>query len=394
MGIVAGGIGVVGYEKAVGGHFRLPDSYVAIAEKAADGKEHSLKDAEPMKAKRDWKREALNNLSTSLEAFGPGYHGKFLCPTCLSIIDLANFSAITRAHILPHAGGGSMTTWLCSDCNSRFGTSQDKWLAEYMRFIEGRSFFSDGVTKGSITIEDISLNGVVRQTAQGLDIMIHTGRNSPAHLSALRDEFNQPKVKRAASIKVPLLSKSSDIDAGFVTAAYLYGFRIFGYSWVLQQHFGKVRKVIMERSGIREAPLHVSRIDNNTDPRPLWFGFSLIGGEYIPCFKLLNSMVFFAPYYSPDPLDLVRRPKGKIQIDVKRMNNIPGQNYTAPFCMVIDDKPIIYPDDGHVGSQIAFVVYFDSKDFRAVVLDRLVGDGHADTHRVDKKIHVKLRSSK
>ena len=76
------------------------------------------------------------------------------------------------------------------------------------------------------------------------------------------------------------------------------------------------------------------------------------------------------------------------------MNNIPGQNYTAPFCMVIDDKPIIYPDDGHVGSQIAFVVYFDSKDFRAVVLDRLVGDGYADTHRVDKKIHVKLRSSK
>ena len=96
--------------------------------------------------KKEKKDKILRAISNNLELFNKDYKNKFICPVCLSIIDLKEINKITEAHILPKVTGNNLITWLCSECNSKFGRFQDRWLGEYINIKKNKTLFSDKTT--------------------------------------------------------------------------------------------------------------------------------------------------------------------------------------------------------------------------------------------------------
>ena len=129
--------------------------------------------------KREAKHTILSSISEKLEAFNTELKGKFLCPTCLNVLDINDMSNIAKAHIIPKAAGGGIVTWLCSSCNSAFGYKQDKWFGEYLNLVRKHSFFDESITKAKFTVDDIPFNGAIRKKDGGIDIFIYSNRNPP-----------------------------------------------------------------------------------------------------------------------------------------------------------------------------------------------------------------------
>ncbi len=336
------------------------------------------------------KSEKLKYMSSTLEAFDAKYKDMFLCPTCMETTHLQNSKHITRAHILPRAARGNLTTWLCSKCNSKFGQGGDRWLGEYLHYLQTHSLLDTGVSKGKIEIEGMPLHGSVQRTTEGIDILISLNRNSPERINRMNEEFSRLKTRRTVSIGIPLLSKERELNLGFVTAAYLYGFSLFGYSWVLQHHFAALRKYILMKENITALPVHISKVQNDPDPSPIWFGIAEIDHDYIPCVRIMKTIVCFPPFYAPNKLELVRKPQGTFQVQMHKVNGIPPYNYTGPYTLVVGEKVIIYPDAGLVNSMIGFVVYIDPADFHATILDQFINPNHVSPEAVDKRVHIKI----
>jgi hypothetical protein len=338
------------------------------------------------------KSERLRHLSATLEEFDANYRGQFLCPTCLETILLQDSSHITRAHILPRAAEGNVTTWLCSSCNSRFGQGRDRWLGEYLQYLNAGSLFDPGISKGQIRIEGIPVQGSLRHTPKGIDIFISPARSSPAAIEQVKEEFRRLRPTRKVSIGIPLLSKKPELNLGFTTAAYLYGFSLFGYSWVLQHHFKGLRDYIMMREAPSTLPVHITRTRDNPDKTTVWSGIVAMDGDYIPCVGIMGTIVCFPPFYDPSRLRLVRDPKGTFRVQIYKVRGIPPYNYTGPYALVVGDKPVIYPDAGLRNAMIGFVVYIDPDSFQAIVLDRFVDLSRVDPQSISKRIRVKIES--
>lgn len=129
-----------------------------------------------MKTKQ--KKEVLNSISENLAAFSPRFNGKFVCPTCLEIIDINEIGRISEAHIIPKvaATGKKHTTWLCTHCNNTFGSSFDKWFGEYINYQRKSSLLNEKITKGKLTLNGIEFNGTVRKKTGSIDFIISNFR--------------------------------------------------------------------------------------------------------------------------------------------------------------------------------------------------------------------------
>lgn len=314
------------------------------------------------------KREVLTHISLTLAAFNAAYVEIFLCPACLKPFRSEEYGRVSLAHILPRAAGGGLTTWLCRECNSQFGHDRDKWLGEYLNFMRSRSLLDSKISKGKLAIDGVAFGGDVRQTESGIDVFISMNRNSPSLLKQISDQFSMRKSKMTISIGVPLLSKSAELNRGFVTAAYLYGFALFGYSWVLQKHYEPIRDYITGRAELQSSGVHISKITKQPKPVSVWFGFVSAEDQYLPCVGIFDRAVFFPPFYFPDAVKTVSDPNAKFTADVKIMEGIPPYNYAGPFCLTIGSKPIIYPDAGLVDRSVEFIVHIDPQDFKANIL--------------------------
>lgn len=100
--------------------------------------------------KKVTKKKILEMLSENLQVFYPSLKNHFMCPTCLRKIPLNEKHNISEAHIIPNSAGGKLKTYLCRDCNSMFGTKQDKWFGELIRIAddENASFLSTAIKDG------------------------------------------------------------------------------------------------------------------------------------------------------------------------------------------------------------------------------------------------------
>ena len=321
------------------------------------------------------KREILKAISINLAKFNPRFSGKFLCPTCLEVIDINDVDKISEAHILPKAAvtGESLTTWLCTKCNNTFGSRFDRWFGEYLNYQQDGSLFSDKITKGKLTFNNIEFNGLI--TKENDDIcFIMTKFNSPDTIKQIKEEALSVSQKRL-SIDIPLLSKSIEVDVGLLTAAYLYGFTIFGYSWVLQKRFEKIRNVILGRTQICDVvgSFHISKIKSEVIGNSHWFGIGLVNEEFIPCVRILGNIVYFTPCYNQGViLQTIQSPK-EFSHDLKIFNNISNRQYQRPLIYSINDKIIIFPDETHFGDIIPdFVILTNSKSWETNILTQKI----------------------
>ncbi len=65
----------------------------------------------------DLRSASLLQLSQELGRFNYDLLGKFRCPTCLNDFSIES-REVSEEHIIPASVGGSLTTFLCKDCNS------------------------------------------------------------------------------------------------------------------------------------------------------------------------------------------------------------------------------------------------------------------------------------
>lgn len=162
------------------------------------------------------KRHALQDLAASLTQFDQTAAGVFRCPVCLQDIPIERQQRITLAHLIPKSAGGKTTTWLCHACNSKFGHRQDKWFGEHARLLTMTkpSPFAALNKAPTFRLGETEVAGVIEDSvAGGIDMYVHTTRNSPDALANFEKEVENFRATGEASltVEIPLLSRKAEI---------------------------------------------------------------------------------------------------------------------------------------------------------------------------------------
>lgn len=347
--------------------------------------------------KQSIKKRILKEISETLIDYDKKYINHFLCPLCLIPYCIDNLNEISIAHIFPDSANGKITTWACRNCNSDLGKNVDKWFGQYLRIMQEKSLFIKNNQINSFSIDGIRINGEIKQSDHRIDLMIYKNRNSPYTNDLLRNELSKFKQSRELKFTIPLLGKLDTVDLGFITAAYFYGFSIFGYSWIMQAHFDSIREAISKRDLSYTKNVFISNIVNDSDDREHYFGLVAINNIYIPCIKLMTKVVFFSPYYEPNALELLRK-KTQYDVEVKRLTSIPNKTYTKPFILTVGDKVIIYPNKGKNELPIKFVMLVDPISFNINILSAFIDDKIEkeilDSEKPIEKYSITLKSKK
>jgi len=273
-----------------------------------------------------------------LRSFGSGYENIVICPTCLSQLDLdKDQKNFTAGHILPEASGGKEWTFLCRECNSRFGEKQDKWFGEYLDILYNpKGTLLHAKTKSRyITIngENVRADVNISNPEKGIDIFLPIDCNPPGKVKNI-----EPGICPEFSIKIPLVEHENEVEIGYVTAAYLYWFHEIGYNWVFQSSLDVVRKQIMEC----ERQLDGAKvIDLDTDKSEIQ-GVAVIkeGGVFYPCCVVVDKLVVFPPpttVEAPSP----KNTKFNSPYEIKFLSL---RILESPYLIIYDGGHVVVPD--------------------------------------------------
>jgi len=292
--------------------------------------------------------ERLAQFAVSVEQFYPGCVNQFICPTCLSRIDISQHELVTDAHVIPKAAGGRLTTVLCKACNDKFGTRQDKWLGEHLRIVQGTRTFLD-IQEGHFTVDGVRVSGKYKFGPNGgLEFLIWDNKTSPDARKAL-DAMDRKRPETTISLPVPIDANRELVSVGFLTAAYLLWFLELGYSWALQEHLELVRQQI-RRPDERLIPRQFIAQSRRVFERP-WVGAGRLADKIVLVAGLADKVVFLPPagstgFYESLPADYK-------DASIDRMTALrfhPRDGLAAgPVSIVFEDRPIVAPD-----------VYFDA----------------------------------
>ncbi len=277
-----------------------------------------------------------------------------MCPTCLSPISLKLSHTISEAHITPKYSGGTLKTYLCTGCNSKFGAHQDKWLGEYLRLrASGRSLFSTTKQTGRFSVNDIAVSGQFREAEDGsLQFLIWNNKTSPDSLRQL-DQISQTE-PLSISAELPVLRKSRQVEVGLLTAAYLMWFKEMGYSWVFQRHLDKIRRQILNPDEVVIDQIAVANMEQEV-ARP-WIGIIEIGTTALAAASIGHHIVLLPTFSTPDIAESVSSLRGQT-IDTRRqiLRYCDGHNFGQPFGIMYQDKAIV-ASDSFSGAKFKYVI--------------------------------------
>ncbi len=297
--------------------------------------------------KKDQKRRLIEDVSANVSKFHNYGTGIFVCPTCLVKIPINEIGKVTEAHTLPKAAGFSEATLLCKKCNSNFGARQDKWLGEFLNaFTPGKPFDLSKVSQaGHFIVDGVKINGKWSYSEkEGLKIFAYDNRNSPALMSKMEEKWGKKPEKISLSLPIPLSGKQDDVNIGFITAAYLGWFSLFGYSWVFQKHLDPIRKLIrgeIEKEKARQYILYSNEI--NLKP---WIGLIKYKGEVLPAFGVSGTTVILPPKYAPSVADIGEVSGRRLHSrDLQPITNSRKSNNYPPLIIVGSGKLIVCPDN-------------------------------------------------
>lgn len=290
------------------------------------------------------KNLALGRLAEHFSQFYAEKKDTFVCPTCLKHIPLSKSSTITRAHIIPQAAGGGLTTWLCNACNSTFGQKQDRWFGEYLQ-TRGKDVWPlNTPTKSNhFLIDDVRYGGSYGVSDSGtIEFRVHTDRTAPLALDKLKRRLAGEGFGGAAiTIKVPLAEHKELVNPGFLTAAYLLWFRALGYSWALQSHLAGVRQQILNP---QQAVLPCRYVFANSSTPPLkpWIGLLRVDGEIYLGAGISDRIVVLPARDRPDG-DALDAPN-KMNAQIRYLAFYEGQGHQGPVGVLFDSRVLVMPD--------------------------------------------------
>lgn len=311
----------------------------------------------------------LKLFAQNLEAFYPDLKNHYMCPTCLAKISLEEKGRISEAHIIPKYAGGNLKTYLCRDCNSRFGSKQDKWFGEILRIANTKkpSIFSTNIKDGYFMIDDIRINGHwEKDENDNFEFYIHMDRNSPQVNKKVRERLGITRNDLKLSFPLPILRNQRFVDIGFLTAGYLMGFRALGYSWVLQEHLQPIRDQILNSDReIITAKYLFSAHSVNWKP---WFGIMLLDCDYVPVFAVGRHLVAFPPRDRPNLYQTLGTSSRDIPIsNLKPISFSRETFYVFPIILMFGNR-ILVASDQLPKLMESLVIHFSEGSPRASIL--------------------------
>jgi hypothetical protein len=298
-----------------------------------------------MKTKKDKKSVILERMVENLRAFYPELDQHFMCPTCLAVFPVSERSRISEAHIVPRAAGGSLKTYICTACNSKFGAHQDRWLGEYLQLrrqfrASSKATILDSPSKpGYFAIDGTRVQGTFRTEDDGsLGFYIYHDKTAP---EALRRVLSSPP--KSLTIPVPLLGKQDLVNVGFLTAAYLLWFKELGYSWVLQAHLDQVRQQIQSPSDrILEGKFWVV-CPGEFFEHP-WVGVTSIRDELVLIAALAERVVLLPPADRKNVYSILDEQFEGLTAQYHRLRFSDGHHFGTPVGVIYRDRLLISPD--------------------------------------------------
>lgn len=293
-----------------------------------------------------------------------------MCPTCMNVIPVHELGKISEAHIIPKAAGGKLKTFICKDCNSKFGSKQDKWFGDILNIANNpnSSILLTAIKDGYFEIDGTKVNGTWKQEQNGnFSFYIHVNRNSPQKIDLVNKKFGERPPKINLSIPMPILRNQRLIDVGFLTAAYLMWFGLLGYSWALQSHLDIVRKQIKDPDKeIISSKFLITAKSMDWEP---WIGLVTLLGDIVPVFGLKRHLVILPPRDRPNYYESLGKFETDIGFsDIKPLNLPNKATYGPPLAILFENRLIVYAAPSKESEKHAHAILFTNDSNEGKIL--------------------------
>ena len=175
--------------------------------------------------------------------FVPQSNNVYVCPLCLKEFTEEKIGELSQEDAPQAKLGGSRIALTCKICNNTCGSSIDCYLINRIENYENSLFIPNTKRNIKIKFSDKEVNGQLEVNAEGeMTIRNNYNQNDPK----LLDKYMKNLVEDVV-ISVENKTKKTD-DLRFSVAllknAYIILFSKFGYSFILNKHYDKIRAQI------------------------------------------------------------------------------------------------------------------------------------------------------
>lgn len=170
----------------------------------------------------------------------------FICPICLNGYNKKNIVKLSLEDAPQQALGGRKIAITCKNCNNICGHSIDNHLYNMLEYIE-RSHFLSG-TDHRIKIMDLDKEKPINATLEvkgkdDLKMLISEKNNNPY---TLKERLNKLVDGKEITIQNETLKVNvRRASAAIIKNAYIILFAKFGYSFILDKQYDRIREQIM-----------------------------------------------------------------------------------------------------------------------------------------------------
>ncbi len=209
----------------------------------------------------------------------------FICPICLRPFKKAEIGLLSMEDAPQASLGGKKIAITCKECNNTCGHKSDIHLANYITHIENRDNLPGTIKQVSIIDNGNIVRGKVQVGAnRELSMILSDKNNDPRIL-----DTHLAGVKKDAIINVedrPLNIDWRRMITAIIKNAYIILFARFGYSFLLDPFYNKVRQQILnpdipilpEALWTKQSKMAISEgiyFSNNNQYRGLFVVYSL-----------------------------------------------------------------------------------------------------------------------
>ena len=192
--------------------------------------------------------ECKNQLSILAE-HGFKVQNKYLCPFCMRYI--TDPDKISREDAPQDFLGGTKIALTCKDCNNKFGGQIDNQLINAIK-IDEESFlpenFESRIELQSGSSKGKTIRAILKDEGNSLEIILLPEHNDPKLLDAEWQAIESGDIKEVCFTTARITKKvyNGKREAALIKNAYVILFSYFGYSFLLNPFYDRIREQLVK----------------------------------------------------------------------------------------------------------------------------------------------------
>jgi hypothetical protein len=180
----------------------------------------------------------------------------YVCPQCVYIFGQEHLDAgvVTDEHVPPQAVGGCVLVLTCVDCNKRSGHLLDEAMADEEKLRTFGQPHALGALPGAVTVGGVRNNGSIRFDGSTFLMLGDPGQNKPGTAAAHTEVLESFGPGEAMELRFRIRHHPGRAALGWMRAAYLAAFAVYGYRYALQPAFDPLRQALADPDGTNFIP--------------------------------------------------------------------------------------------------------------------------------------------